>query len=429
MIKNKLAGDKFDEILQNVSSKLKGSDKYDDIISKTVSDIQRSAQNIGIEVDVFIGGSYAKGTYIGESFDVDIFVRFYDDSEIPKLDYILKPVSEKLNSKLDRIHGSRDYFQIKYDTIIFELIPVKYIEDISDAGHIMDYSPFHVKWIKEELSKKFLSEDIKLMKQFLKSCRAYGAESYISGFSGHISDILILYYGGFINTLKEISSWDLSEKKVIDYMGFYSGKDVFFFMNKSKLQSPLIVVDPIDKDRNAAAALREKAFVRAINASKDFLENPSESFFVSFNLDKNYFITKYPSSKVFVDEVFTKEGKLDVAGAKLVKALDYIELELKRFGFEILDIDWDWDKKKIANIFIVIKSDIIPEFYLRKGPNLSLDSAVSSFRVNNKGKEFVEKDSFLYVKEQRQFTNVRSALDFLYNCDYIRSRIIFHKSL
>ena len=45
-------------------------------------------------------------------------------------------------------------------------------------------------------------------------------------------------------------------------------------LNKSKQQGPLIVIDPVQKDRNAAAALNHEKFEIIKKTAKQFLKKP-----------------------------------------------------------------------------------------------------------------------------------------------------------
>jgi len=49
-------------------------------------------------------------------------------------------------------------------------------------------------------------------------------------------------------------------------------------LNQSKVQGPLIVVDPIDQDRNASSGISSEKFHQFIGVARDFLKSPSEDF-------------------------------------------------------------------------------------------------------------------------------------------------------
>ena len=74
-----------------------------------------------IKAEVFAGGSIAKGTFLKNDYDVDIFVKFdlrYKNKDISKiLEKVLKPLNPEL------VHGSRDYFSME-DKLSFEIITV-----------------------------------------------------------------------------------------------------------------------------------------------------------------------------------------------------------------------------------------------------------------------------------------------------------------
>ena len=52
----------------------------------------------------------------------------------------------------------------------------------------------------------------------------------------------------------------MEEKTVMDIKKFYKNKNILFEINKSKLTSPLVIIDPVQKERNAAAALDHEKF-------------------------------------------------------------------------------------------------------------------------------------------------------------------------
>ena len=168
-----------------------------------------------------------------------------------------------------RLKGSRDYFRVKINDYEIEIIPVLYIKRINQAQNLTDQSPFHVNWIKKNVkARKNLNFDMRLAKQFFRASGVYGAESWIGGFSGHVTEILVVYYGGFEKLLKAVLKW--KDKTIIDVEKAYEGMDVLDILDDAKIVGPLVVVDPVDKERNAAAALGLEKF--------ELLQSKIESF-------------------------------------------------------------------------------------------------------------------------------------------------------
>src|SRR3989344_831244 len=249
---------------------------------KAVTDLFLKKLNSNLkDAEAILGGSGAKDTWLSGNHDIDIFVEF----NLKKYSTISSELSEHLekalkktfrNKKIERVHGSRDYFQIDYEGISFEIVPILKISKAEQSLNITDISPLHSRWVNEKAKGK--KDEIRLLKQFCKANNLYGAESYINGFSGYVLDILTAQYGSFEKVLKATQRW--KEKDVVDPSKFYPTKELaLFHINTSKLQSPLIVVDPVDKSRNAAAALSMEKFLLFKEKAKKYLQKPSPEFF------------------------------------------------------------------------------------------------------------------------------------------------------
>ncbi len=245
------------ELLKQVIGELRPKK---DVVNKCIivlDSINSEIKKKKIKAMAVLGGSIAKGTFLKDDYDCDIFVKF-------NLSYKKKDISNLLEKilktfpRVNRIHGSRDYFNFKSNGINFEIVPVLNIKKAEQEINITDCSPLHVKWVKDNLDKNpKLSDEIRLTKAFCKACNVYGAESYLRGFSGHVLDILTIYYNGFIPLLENAVKW--KEKEVIDFNNYHKGS-ALERLNKSKLSS-LIVIDPIQPERNAAAVLSKENFL------------------------------------------------------------------------------------------------------------------------------------------------------------------------
>ena len=294
----------------------------------------------GIEAEVIVGGSFAKGTLIRkELYDIDIFVRFdwkIDDISTP-LEKALKEIC-KNRYKLTKVHGSRDYFRAeKNKNLVFEIIPVTKISKPSEARNVTDLSYFHVNYIKRKLSRTNLAREILFAKAFCKAQKAYGAESYIRGFSGYGLECLIIHYKTFEKMARELSK--AKERIIIDIEKRYKRKsDVLFELNESKLGSPIILIDPTWKERNALAALSYETFKIFQKSLKDFLRKPSERFFFESKIDEDKLIKEAKKKKVEFVHVRLRTDRQpgDIAGTKLKKFSDFLarEISFKRSGTE-----------------------------------------------------------------------------------------------
>jgi tRNA nucleotidyltransferase (CCA-adding enzyme) len=346
-----------------------------------------------ITAQAMIGGSVAKETSL-KYFDCDIFVMFdkkYKDKDLSELlEIILSNYPKK-----QRVHGSRDYFKIFLKGIEFEIIPVLKINSAEEALNVTDVSPLHVHWVQKHIGH--LADDIRLAKMFCKAQGVYGAESYINGFSGYMVEILVIHYGGFMELLKGVSKW--RPKKVIDHSKYYhDANEVFQKMNAAKLESPLILIDPVQKNRNAASALGHETFAKIIVVAKEFLAKPSIKFFQAtpFSLAKVKKDAKKYGAELVLVEAVLHDGKRDIIGSKIVKAHEHIKDELGRNEFSILDSGWNWDSK--ALLWYIVYPKELPKHKKHLGPMVYSD--------DKDVMKFIDKHKTYQVENYRIFSLV-----------------------
>jgi len=364
-----------------------------------------------------LGGSGAKGTWL-KTFDADIFVKFNYKKFKDKSDQLSNILEKflKKHFKITRLHGSRDYFQIKEGKFTFEIVPILEIKKAEQAKNITDVSPLHSEFVKKH---KKLTNEIRLTKQFFKAAKVYGAESYIRGFSGYVCEILTVYYGSFLKLLKAASRW--KEKTVIDVKNYYKNKNVFTEINKSKLTSPLIVIDPVQKDRNAAAALDHEKFEITKHRAIEFLKKPSKEFFEIKILREEDIMEKFSKKNLIFLKASPLRKKEDVAGAKMLKAFHFIESRLLTNDFEIIESDMLWHKGRDPLFYYVIKKSKLSNNIEVLGPPIKISKHAAAFKKKHK-KTFV-KGNRLFAIEKRKFTNAKILVKYLIKISNVKDNV------
>jgi tRNA nucleotidyltransferase (CCA-adding enzyme) len=379
----------LNEQIRKIAPEKKELEKINKETKKFILDLKKKLKIY--KADVFVGGSIAKKTLIKkDKYDVDIFVRFdksYKDKEISEI------LNKLLNGK--RIHGSRDYFQIEKEDAVFEIVPTIKISRPEQARNVTDLSYFHVKYVKNKIKNKKLAREIMLAKAFCYANSCYGAESYIKGFSGYALELLIIHYGSFLKFLKETKD---KEKIIIDPEKHYKNKkDIMLEVNESKLQSPIIFVDPTYRQRNALAALSEETYRKFRETAKKFLENPDEGFFekkdIETELKKRY-------KDLIIIETKTERQKGDIGGSKLKRFHEYMIYRLKR-DFEIKKSEFEYiEEENTAKNYFVLKQkkEIIIE-----GPPVNSKANMNSFKKKHK-KTFAKKGRIYSREKSRNFS-------------------------
>jgi len=338
------------------------------------------------DAQIMLGGSIAKDTWLHGMHDIDIFVAFnynkYKNKSSQLADILEKHIR---HLPIKRLHGSRDYFQINKGNISIEIIPILRIKRVEQAKNITDISPLHASWVK----KYKIQDEIRLTKAFAIAQHTYGAESYLKGFSGYVLEILTIHYGSFLGFIKATSKW--KKQIIIDTEKLL--KNPLKELNKSKIQSPLIVVDPVDKTRNASAVLSQQNYNLMIKAARSFLNNPSEKYFIvrKKTIPKNAFFIEIKLKKK--DDHIA--GKLDSLFIKLNHQIIQEGFSIKKSGFI-------FDKKSI--LWFIFKSNILSSYCEVRGPPIKLKDHVIKFRKKHK-KTFM-KNSTIYAVEKRKFTRV-----------------------
>ena len=374
-----------------------------------VKTIKGNLKSKKLGAEVFIGGSFAKGTLAkSNNYDIDIFIRFEKNKKniSEELERIIAAVSAKIKIPFSKLHGSRDYFRIeKNEKLTFEIIPVLKIKKVNEAENVTDLSYFHVNFIKKSLNAE-MKKEVALAKNFFKAQKVYGAESYIGGFSGYALECLIKEYKTLVKMLKVLIKIKENEKLIIDSKRFYKNKnEVLINLNESRTQSPVILIDPTWKERNVLAALAFETLEKLQKAARAFLKNPSEKYFIltDINSKKLKQVAKKKNAEFVHIEIKTNRQEGDIAGTKMKKFSKYLESELKKF-FEILESEFEYAGGKIASVYFIVRPK---KEFLKLGPRISDKKNAHRFKERNK--DIFEKDKRLYA---RIFVNFE-ARDFL----------------
>lgn len=397
---------KTEDILKEVLARVEPSKQDLETIKKSLKIFKEKIQNQikkqKLDAVLFEGGSFAKKTIIKkDSYDIDIFIMFAEKFKGKNISKLTEKLLKGIKGA-SRVHGSRDYFQIgKSNDFFIELIPVIKTNDPKKSENITDLSHSHVKYINKKIKSRKILNEIKIAKAFCYATRTYGAESYINGFSGYSLELLIYYYKSFLNFIKAMTSWNKKDKIIIDIEKHYKNKnDVLLDMNSSKLGSPIILVDPTYKQRNALAALSEETFEKFRHASKEFLKAPSIKCFEIKKIDlekiKKQALKK--KNEFVLLGLQTKKPEGAVAGSKLLKFYNHLENEIKRF-FEIKKKGFDYAQGNCAECFFSAKKK---KEIIKNGPFLKDKDNVKQFKKEHKN--IFEKFGKIYAREKINFT-------------------------
>ena len=402
------------KMLENIKIELRPDSNSSKEAKKFLDTLNKGLKAEKIDAKAELGGSLAKGTNLKNQYDADIFVRFSNKYADKNISEPLKKLLKKLKVKFEEVHGSRDYFQIKNE-ITYEIVPVMYVETYKDAKNVVDMSPLHVKYFEQKVKDEQTRDDIRLTKQFMKSAKAYGAESYIQGFSGHVVDLLIIKYGSFQELIKAAAKW--KNKTIIDIEKYHKFPEMS--LNASKIQGPLIIVDPVQKNRNAAAAVSQESYDKFKKNAKDFLKKPSEEFFKIKNIQEEIDENKNKKGRLCVLEVTPLTGKKDVIGSKVLKIKEYLDEQLTKNDFKTIWTEWDFNEKK-STLAWLIKNEKLSETIILEGPTTDMKEHIQEFKKKHKNTKTSKER--IYAEEKRRYFDPKELLKDFIEKKYVQER-------
>ena len=395
---------KIDAILKKVLKDVKPPPedvkKIHEKLREFRSKAEKEIKSRKLDAKIFVGGSVAKKTLtrMEEPYEADVFIVFgrkYGNKDVSR---ITGKIMEKIfkGTEFLKIHGSRDYYVVKFPDLCLEIVPVIKIRKPEEADNVTDLSIRHVSYVKKKMKSGRLPEDVMLLKTFCRANRCYGAESYVRGFSGYGLELLIRHYGSFLKFIKSVAE-SKNGKIVIDSERRYGRKnDVFTELNASKLNSPIILIDPTCRQRNALAGLSEETFGKFRKACRQFLKNPSEKFFIFREMNFEKMRTRHANNFVHL-ELKTGKQEGDVAGSKLLKFHRYVEREIKK-SFDVKKEGFEYVRGKTADsFFVALKKEEI----LITGPETKDGKNLESFRKKH-GDAFVSKGRIFARRKQKE---------------------------
>jgi tRNA nucleotidyltransferase (CCA-adding enzyme) len=355
-------------------------------------------------------GSFAKGTLLSDKWEIDVFVLFegVDDEWINSTS--LKIITECLKGlPMVRRYAQHPYITVVLGGLEADIVPTIKLEKPRPKGMGVERTPFHTKYVKSRLDP-CLADDVRLLKSFLKGIGAYGAETHVGGFSGYLAELLVLKYGGFKRTLEAAASW--IPRVYIDLEGMGDRER----LTRKYRDSPLIVVDPVDPERNAAAAVRLDKFALFILAARSYLRKPNKAFFHPFTPTMAAAMSyKVEPSRL---GVILYRGQLynyppESVWGRLYRSARLLAGELERMGFHVARYWFHTDEASYGVVAVEVESPTLPPLQVSEGPYAWIAERADRF-VSKRREEgtpvWIRDDGALVAWRPRRIQSLHEAL-------------------
>ncbi len=370
-------------------------------IKSYIFSLLKDRYNVSKE-DLVILGSVPRMTYLKNDFDVDIFIRFEEDVELKSVvDFLIDVVDTRYKTRLR--YAEHPYIELFAKGITFNIVPsykTKYPNWLSP----MDRSYYHHNYLVENGIQELYREVVRL-KVFLKASGVYGAEIYVGGFSGYLTELLILKYHSFEEAILNISGW--KPPTIIDLEGYYPTRQAV--IEAFGRDIPLIVIDPVDRGRNVAAAVKKRSFSKVISATKHFINKPSIKFFEeSPHLSNQGYFLRFDylvSPDLPILLVYLKHGEKieDIHYSQLERLSRKIKNVAENEGFKVFKIGVYSDYRSRSLLIFLFSELKRPRYDRIRGP-FPFMAAEENFLNKNQGRvKWIGDDGRWYVLREARF--------------------------
>src|SRR6059036_183174 len=238
--------------------------RIEKLVREILDRLRSTLRSKGWEAKPFLAGSVAKGTHLTGT-EIDVFVAFPPDlprADLEERGLALGTILEKGTHR----YAEHPYTRGWYGGFEVEIVPCYRITDATQRMSAVDRTPLHVDYVLGRV-KEGQTDEIRLLKAWAEGIGVYGAEAKILGFSGYLCELLVLKYGTFRGVLEASLAW---RRGLVVELDRPPGRS---------FEEPLVVIDPVDPNRNVASAVSLEQLATFVHAAREYLQKPSERFF------------------------------------------------------------------------------------------------------------------------------------------------------
>ncbi|WP_134670979.1 CCA tRNA nucleotidyltransferase [Halorussus marinus] len=410
----------FEAVVEAVGERIAPDERERERLAEAVAVLRERATDavadLPVEADLRQVGSTARGTWISGDRDIDLFVRFPPDLPREDLEEYGLEVGHAVLPEGREEYAEHPYVVGEFDGFDVDLVPCYRLDSATEIQSAVDRTPFHNDYVAKRLDPE-LAGEVRLFKQFLKGIGAYGSDLRTRGFSGYLTELLVLEHGSFRATIEAAAEWHPPVRFDPEDHGRADGADSTPGDAGEQFDDPLVVIDPTDPERNVAAVCAPENVARLQHYARELLDSPRESLFVAERVD--------PLTADAVREHVRRRATAPVAVRfdapdvvddqlypQLRKSLDGLREELDRRGFDVLRTAAFADES--AALFAELEVAERPAIERHEGPPVHVrDHAEGFYTKYADGDDygpFVDGDRYV-VERNREFSTAATFLE------------------
>jgi tRNA nucleotidyltransferase (CCA-adding enzyme) len=281
-------------------------------------------------VRALVAGSAARGTFLSDRLDIDLFLLFPPELSRDRLREEGLALGGAVLSHTETRYAEHPYLRGEFEGFRVDAVPGFAVTDPAHPLSPVDRTPFHQAYLSERETPELVSQ-VRLTKQFLRTLGVYGSEAKTEGFSGYLVELLVLRFGSLRGLLRAARTWRLPVRLA------EPGHEP----PRLPPDVALILADPVDPNRNVASALSRKNLATVIVAAAAYLDRPAGFWFeprARPTLPRETALERLRarSSHVAVLRIPRPDLVDDTLYPQIRKAERAVAEEVGRSGFEVL---------------------------------------------------------------------------------------------
>lgn len=356
-------------------------------------------------LETHFAGSTGRGTCMRGDKDIDVFVLFPEDTERKKLEEkgleVGRETFRNFEGEFEVDYAEHPYTKGEINGHEVEIVPCFDVEP-EDIRSAVDRSPHHSRWVQENLDEG-MRRDVVILKKFLKVQGLYGSSLKVEGFSGYLCEILVSEFGGFQELVGSAQDW--GEEKVIDPEGTHG--DLPEELENKFSEDSLVVVDPVDAERNVASVLSTENYARFVYSCWQFSRDPGMEFFRESEREWTEFELKQEVQRrgEFIAVSFERPNKVDdIVYPQMRKFMRLLRKKLEGHDFRIFESGFHAGEKRVRFFFEL--NPELPVVEELKGPKVFHGSRHMEQFTSKYSNTFVRGER-LYAKTERSYTHAK----------------------
>lgn len=336
--------------------------------------------------EVVLGGSFAKGTWLPDSADIDIFVRMDASTPEPRFEEIGLEVGTEATRGYPRgkKYAQHPYTEATVEGVKVNIVPC-YAVTRRQWQSAADRSPFHVRLVRRLPQRQ--KTQVRLLKRFMKAIGVYGAEIETQGFSGYVAEVLTMEHGSALGVFRYFAAY-----------------------RRHSADRLFRLPDPVDPSRDLAIAVSGEKLGRMILASREFLSRPRDAYFIRMTGKVRPSLRNNVVSIVFTHTRLSE----DTLWGELRKTMKHIVRHVEAHGFKVARTLAASNNADSSAFLFIPEFPSLPAIEQRIGPTVDLRKETKSFIASNRRRArlvWVDGEARVRLLQEREYKTLTDLLE------------------